>query len=162
MLSFHDLYEQYAAEVYRFAYWLAGDATEADNITSETFMRAWIRRERIRTTTVKAYLFTIARNYYLEGQRKARRMVELDDNQQDRNPGPEQVVAGRLMLDAVLAVIQELPEVDRTVFLLRVQHGLPHAEIARITNLSLSAVKVKVHRVRLKLVTLHLQEEVER
>ena len=162
MLSFHDLYEQYAAEVYRFAYWLAGDATEADDITSETFVRAWTGRKRIRTATVKAYLFTIARNYYLEGQRKAKRMVELDDKQQDRNPTPDQVVAERFTLDAVQAVIQELPEADRTVFLLRVQHDLQYAEIAGITDLSLSAVKVKVHRVRLKLAALRLQEELER
>ena len=162
MLSFHDLYEQYAADVYRFAYWLAGDATEADDITSETFVRAWVRRDRIRTATIKAYLFTIARNYYLEGQRKAKRTVALDDRQQDRNPSPDQVVAERLTLDAVQAAIQALPEVDRSVFLLRVQHDLPYAEIARITELSLSAVKVKVHRVRLKLAALQLQEELKR
>jgi DNA-directed RNA polymerase specialized sigma24 family protein len=62
----------------------------------------------------------------------------------------------------VQAVIQELPEADRTVFLLRVQHDLQYAEIAGITDLSLSAVKVKVHRVRLKLAALRLQEELER
>jgi RNA polymerase sigma factor (sigma-70 family) len=93
MLSFHDLYQQYAGEVYRFAFWLAGNGTEADDITSETFVRAWVRRERIRTATVKAYLFTIARNYFLEGQRKGKRMVELDETQPEKNPTPDQVVA---------------------------------------------------------------------
>lgn len=162
MLSFHDLYQQYAGEVYRFAFWLAGNGTEADDITSETFVRAWVRRERIRTATVKAYLFTIARNYFLEGQRKGKRMVELDETQPDKNPTPDQMVADRIMLHAVMTAIQKLPETDRTVFLLRVQHGLAYAEIAHITNLSLSAVKVKVHRVRLKLAALQLQEEPER
>jgi len=160
MISFHDLYEQYAPDVYRFAYWLAGNAMEADDITSETFVRAWAHRGRIRTATVKAYLFTIARNYYLEGQHSAKRLVELDDNHADRRPLPDKVVADRLALDEVRGLLQELSEEDRAVFLLRVQHELPYAEIARITELSLSAVKVKVHRARLKLAALQMKEEV--
>jgi len=41
MLSFQGLYESYAPEVYRFAFWLAGNSPEAEDITSETFVRAW-------------------------------------------------------------------------------------------------------------------------
>ena len=65
MLNFKDLYESYAAEVYRFAIWLAGDSSEAEDITSETFIRAWAHNSEICTETLKAYLFTIARNIYL-------------------------------------------------------------------------------------------------
>jgi RNA polymerase sigma-70 factor (ECF subfamily) len=64
MLSFQELYESYATEVYRFAFWLAGDSSEAEDITSETFVRAWVNRSSIRTETLKAYLFTIARNAF--------------------------------------------------------------------------------------------------
>ena len=49
MLSFQDLYESYATEVYRFAFWLAGDSSEAEDITSETFIRAWVNSKSIRT-----------------------------------------------------------------------------------------------------------------
>ena len=65
MLNFQDLYETYASDVYRFAYWLTGDRPEAEDITSETFIRAWVNRTTIRTETLKAYLLTIARNAYL-------------------------------------------------------------------------------------------------
>jgi DNA-directed RNA polymerase specialized sigma24 family protein len=44
---------------------------------------------------------------------------------------------------------------------MRVQHQLPYEEIARVMNLSLAAVKVKVHRVRLKLAAMQLNEETE-
>jgi DNA-directed RNA polymerase specialized sigma24 family protein len=40
MLNFQDLYEEYAPEVYRFVFWLARDSSEAEDITSETFVRA--------------------------------------------------------------------------------------------------------------------------
>ena len=79
MLNFQDVYADYAAEVYRFAFWLAGESAEAEDITSETFVRAWVKRSAIRTETLKAYLFTIARNTFLERRRKAKRRVALDD-----------------------------------------------------------------------------------
>ena len=62
MTDFESLYKSYAPQVRRFALFLCGDAALADDITSETFVRAWIGQGKIRGATVKAYLFTIARN----------------------------------------------------------------------------------------------------
>lgn len=159
MLDFQDLYESYAAEVYRFAFWLAGNAAEAEDITSETFVRAWVRRSVIRTETLEAYLFTIARNTYLERQRKTRRQAALEDVHTDPAPGPDRLVESRLELLEVQRVLQTLPEIDRTAFVLRVQHELPYAEIARVLQLSLVAAKVKVHRVRKKLLARRTESE---
>jgi RNA polymerase sigma factor (sigma-70 family) len=151
MLSFQDLYDSCAADVYRFALWLAGDSQEAEDLTSETFVRAWARSSRIRTETLKAYLFAIARNLYLEQLRKRKNQVPLDEAYPDPRPGPEGVVASQLELVRVRQFLLTLPEVDRTAFALRVFHELPYAEIARVLGLSLSAAKVKVHRVRKRL-----------
>jgi RNA polymerase sigma-70 factor (ECF subfamily) len=160
MLNFQDLYESYATEVYRFALWFAGDSHEAEDITAETFVRAWAHNSAIRTETLKAYLFTIARNVHLERQRKSQRQVPLEDGYPDPAPGPEKVVAQRLELQRVRGVLQTCPEVDRTAFVLRVQHALPYAEIARVLGLSLTATKVKVHRVRKKLLAACADREV--
>jgi RNA polymerase sigma-70 factor (ECF subfamily) len=160
MLKFQDLYESYAPEVYRFAYWLAEDGQEAEDITSETFIRAWTSNSPIRTETLKAYLFTIARNIYLEQQRKRKRHVTLNDIYHDPAPGPDRMVETQFELMRVQRIFQTLPEIDRTAFILRVQHELPYAEIARVLGLSLTASKVKVHRVRKKLITTLLNEEV--
>ena len=54
MINFQDLYESYVNDVYRFALWLAGDRFEAEDITSETFIRAWVHSSKIRTETLKA------------------------------------------------------------------------------------------------------------
>jgi RNA polymerase sigma-70 factor (ECF subfamily) len=159
MLSFQDLYESYAGDVYRFAFWLAGESTEAEDITSETFIRAWVRRNTVRTETLKAYLFTIARNVYLEHHRKRKNFVGLHDVYVDPAPGPDEKVESRLALLRVQNVLQALPEIDRAAFILRVQHELPYIEIARILGLSLTAAKVKVHRVRKKLLTDRFERE---
>lgn len=158
-LNFEDLYESYATEIYRFAFYLAGDSAEAEDVTSETFVRAWVRRSTIRTETLKAYLFTIARNVYLERKRKRKRQVALEDVHVDPAPGPDKVVETQLELSRILKVLQTLPEIDRATFIMRVQHELPYAEIARVLGLTLTAAKVKVHRVRKKLLATRAERE---
>ncbi len=160
MLSFQELYESYAPEVYRFAFWLAGNSFEAEDITSETFIRAWTSSSPIRTETLKAYLFTIGRNVYLEQLRKGKRQVSLDDAYPDQAPGPDKVVESHLEIQRVQRLLQALPEIDRAAFVLRVQHELPYAEIARILEISVTASKVKVHRVRKKLLATCVEKEV--
>lgn len=160
MLNFNDLYESYASDVYRFAYWLSGDTAEAEDMTSETFIRAWARRSTVRTETLKAYLFTIARNVYLEHKRKRTRHVALEDIYPDPAPGPDKSVESRSELLRVQKVLKNLPEMDRAAFIMRVQHELPYVEIARALKLSLTAAKVKVHRVRKKLLNDRMEREV--
>jgi RNA polymerase sigma-70 factor (ECF subfamily) len=148
MLNFLDLYDLYAKEVFRFALWLSGDRFEAEDITSETL------------ETLKAYLFTIARNIYLKKRRNINKQVAIDDSYPDPHPNPEQLIDSRLELLRIQNTIQKLPEVDRTAFALRVQHDLPYAEIARILEISLTAAKVKVHRVRKKLLATSDDKEI--
>jgi RNA polymerase sigma-70 factor (ECF subfamily) len=104
MISFQDLYESYVNEVYRFTLWLAGDSLEAEDITSETFIRAWVHNSKIRTETLKAYLFAISRNVYLEHKRK--RQVVLEDIYPDPAPGPDKLTESQLKLQRVQRVLQ--------------------------------------------------------
>jgi RNA polymerase sigma-70 factor (ECF subfamily) len=159
MLSFEELYKKNVGEVYRFAYWLVGDHIEAEDVTSETFVRAWTRRTTIRTETLKAYLFAIARNVFLQRKRKTRGLVIHKDDRADPNPGPAQLTEQLLEINRVHHMLQTLPELDRAAFVLRVEHELPYIEIARTLEISLSAAKVKVHRVRKKLMQDRHREE---
>jgi len=159
MITFHEIYERHSKEVYRYTFWLSGSAQEADDLTSETFARAWAGRDEIRTETVKAYLFAIARNLYLKDLRRAKRQTDLSPRHADPKPAPEQLVESRLELVRALEIVQKLPEVDRAAFLLRIQHELPYEEIARILQLPLTTVKVKIHRSRLKLAAAELGEK---
>ena len=160
MLNFDELYDLYANEVYKFAYWLSGDRFVAEDITSETFVRVWVRFSTIRTETLKAYMFTIARNIYLKKLRKGDHQIALNDTFPDRNPEPEKLVDSRLELQRVRSALQNLPEIDRSAFVLRVQHELSYAEISRVLGISLAAAKVKVHRVRKKLLAARVDQEV--
>jgi RNA polymerase sigma-70 factor (ECF subfamily) len=159
MLTFHELYEQHARDVYRFAYWLCGDPVEAEDITSETFVRAWTAQAPIRTETVKAYLFAIARNLVGEQRRRSKRDAPLDAHEPDPSPTPEQLVEDRLALAEAQSGIQALPETDRAALIMRVLYDMSYDEIARVLSLSVVAAKVKVHRARLRLAEARLKKE---
>jgi len=151
LVDFHSVYERYSRDVYRFALYLSGDSSLADDITQETFVRAWVTPGEIRGGTVKAYLLMIARNLYRAELKRGARQTVLDEALPDPKQGPEAVTSGRLELDAVLEALQTLPETDRAALLMHAQEGLSYAEIAAVLGRSLAAVKVKIHRARLKL-----------
>jgi RNA polymerase sigma-70 factor, ECF subfamily len=148
MTDFSALYRRHAPDVFRFALYLSGNRSDAEDITSETFVRAWAASEPIRVATVKGYLFTIARNLFLQGLRRKARHVELHDEHVDPRAGPHAQVEWSDELREVLSELQKLPEVDRSALLMRAVDEMPYEEIARALELSLAAVKVKIHRAR--------------
>ncbi len=151
-LDFSALYQRYAADVYRFAVYLSGDRAEAEDIAAETFARAWIARDRIRVDSVKAYLLMIARNLYRDGRRRpsSDRLADRMDVR-DRSPDPEATTHAREELDAVLKALRVIPELDRAILLMATVEHLSHQSIGAALGLSESAVKLRLHRARVKL-----------
>jgi RNA polymerase sigma-70 factor (ECF subfamily) len=153
--DFSALYKRYAQDVFRFALYLSGDREEAEDITSETFVRAWTSSGPIRMATVKGYLFTIARNLFLQQLRTKRRYTTLSaQDPPDPKPDPHAQAELASEVQAVLAGLQKLCEADRAALLMRTLYDMPYEEIARSLGISLSATKVKVHRARLALLGL--------
>ena len=159
MTGFHELYEKYARDVYRFALCLSGDAAMADDITSETFIRVWSSPEPVRLATVKAYLLTIARNLWVMERRRVTRhgVDEVVERLPGRGPGVAREVEAKDELERVLRALQEFPEADRAALLMRADEGLSYEEIAVALALPVATVKVKVHRARLKLAQIRSQ-----
>jgi|SRR3954447_9438380 RNA polymerase sigma-70 factor (ECF subfamily) len=157
MTRFHELYESYARDVHRFAWYLSGDPALADDITSETFIRVWSSPEPVRLATVKAYLLTIARNLWLMERRRWLRRQGLDETIPDSGHSVSRQAEVKDELGRVLRALQEFPEVDRAALLMRADEGLPYEEIAVALGLPLATVKVKVHRARLRLAQIRNQ-----
>lgn len=158
MTGFGELYKKYAPDVYRFALYLSGERGDAQDITSETFVRVWASSEPVRAATVKGYLFTIARNLFLQGLRKKSRHVALDEDLRDPQASPYAQAEQKAELRAVLAGLQRLPEIDRAALLMRAFDEMPYEEIARALGISLASVKVKIHRARLALADIRNRE----
>jgi RNA polymerase sigma-70 factor (ECF subfamily) len=151
MLTFHDIYTEHAAHVYRFALFLTHDSALADDLMSETFLRAWSAAERMERATMRSYLLTITRNLHRDHIRREVRNTVLDEGVPAEDRRVDEGIDARAALARVLEASAKLSAIDRAVFFERVLEERPYQEIARRNGLSVAAVKVKVYRARLKL-----------
>jgi len=155
--TFHELYSRYAEDVYRFAHWLTGNPADAEDITSETFVRVWTAPEEPRMETVKGYLLTIARNLHRQRQRRSWRESPLEQQTVERaapDASPAEAAEKREAFHETLQAMQQLPELDRTALLLRAEGELSYEEIAATTGMTAAAARVRVFRARAKLAEL--------
>ena len=162
-MDFQSLYEKYAPALRRFALFLCADRALADDITSETFLRVWSARGRIRELTVKSYLFAIARNVHRDLQRQGWRRVGLDERHMDPGATVQQRLEHRQELETVLAELQKLQETDRAALLMRALDEMPYEEIAAALDTTPAAARVKVHRARARLMAVRnpISEELD-
>ncbi len=151
MNEFETLYRQHASAVFRFAWGLCGDRSAAEDLVSETFVRLLVRAPRIETRTALAYLLAVARNTYLSGQRRRRREVPLPTEIPASMQDPVDNLDDQERLAAVLRCLSSLPEGERAALLLHVDHDLPYEDIASALGTSVGAVKVRIHRARVRL-----------
>jgi RNA polymerase sigma-70 factor, ECF subfamily len=161
-MDFQTLYEKYAPSVRRFALFLCGDPTLADEITSDTFVRVWLARGRIRELTVKSYLFAIARNTYRDAQRRGWRQAALEKDNPDARISAHMHLELKEELKAVLEALQGLSEVDRSALLMRALDDMSYEEIADALQITVTAARVKVHRARVKLTEVRRNTVIEK
>jgi RNA polymerase sigma-70 factor (ECF subfamily) len=152
-MNFSELYGRYAEDVHRFALYLCGNQSLAEDLTSETFVRALCGPTDLRLGTVKAYLFAITRNLYRDSVGKLARTVVTGSvpERHDPRPSPEVSAQGRQELQNTLRLIQKLPEQQREALLLASDGDVSYEEIGRILGCSIAAVKVRIHRARMAL-----------
>jgi RNA polymerase sigma-70 factor (ECF subfamily) len=150
-MNIETLYESYSRDVFRFSLYLSGNWEDAEDITAETFVRAWVSEDSIRLATVKGYLFAIARNLFLQELRKKARHTEIDEEIADTRRGQDHYFEKREEYEAVLIRMQKLPEIDRAALLMRAFGQTPYEDIAQVLAISIASAKVKVHRARILL-----------
>ena len=148
MSAFQELYERYYPDVYRFALFLTGDHARAEDLTADTFVRAWMARDRISVATVRAYLFTIAKNLHRDERRRARPVGELPDPVVDPRPAVDVQVHYSLALQGVRARLRRVAKGDRRALLMFIARGMSHREIADALGVSIGAVKSRIFRAR--------------
>ncbi|WP_344567950.1 ECF subfamily RNA polymerase sigma factor, BldN family [Streptomyces axinellae] len=150
--AFGRLYDQYSDTVYRYIYYRVGGRATAEDLTSETFLRAL---RRIGTFTWQgrdfgAWLVTIARNLVADHFKSSRFRLEvttgemLDANEVERSP--EDSVLESLSNAALLEAVRKLNPQQQECVTLRFLQGLSVAETARIMGKNEGAIKTLQYR----------------
>ncbi|MFE9097798.1 ECF subfamily RNA polymerase sigma factor, BldN family [Streptomyces sp. NPDC007264] len=150
--AFGRLYDQYSDTVYRYIYYRVGGRATAEDLTSETFLRAL---RRIGTFTWQgrdfgAWLVTIARNLVADHFKSSRFRLEvttgemLDANEVERSP--EDSVLESLSNAALLDAVRRLNPQQQECVTLRFLQGLSVAETARVMGKNEGAIKTLQYR----------------
>jgi RNA polymerase sigma-70 factor (ECF subfamily) len=151
-LAFGRLYDQYVDMVFRYVLFRVGDRELAEDVTSETFLRALRRISSVsyQGRDVGAWFVTIARNLVLDHVKSSRYRLEITTSEiRDSgriDAGPEQQVMTKVTKDALLLCVDQLGDDQRECIVLRFLQGLSVAETAAIMNRNEGAVKALQHR----------------
>ena len=150
--AFGLLYDHYVTMVFRYLLHRVGDRAQAEDFTSETFVRALRRIDSLsfQGRDVGAWLVTIARNIVLDHVKSSRFRLEVttaDMRDADRaTDGPEDAVVQALTNEQLLACIRQLGSEQQECISLRFLQGLSVAETAAVMGKTDGAVKALQHR----------------
>lgn len=142
-VAFSVLYLRYHARIGQFFYGLSRNRTAASDMAQETFLRIWKFRERYSATgSVPAYLFGFARNIWREHCRVGHRQFSLELHaasgrdierfMAERHPEPDAAAGRSETHENIFRALDELPEDQRMVFVLRSVESLSLDEVASI------------------------------
>ncbi|MFC2096540.1 RNA polymerase sigma factor [Bacteroidota bacterium] len=138
----------YSDGIYRFILKNIKQEDEAKDIVQDTYEKLWIRASDVTYTKVKSYLFSTAYHTMIDKIRKNKRITNLNEYNDDLGVYTDSYNGLSEVLDQAL---KQIPDIQRSVILLRDYEGYAYNEIAEITNLSESQVKVYIYRGRLAL-----------
>ena len=146
--------------IYRYVLSLVRDPDEAEDLTQETFLRAHTHRDSLRNAeALVAWLYSIASHVCLDrlrqNARRAPREAEADLDEIDL-PDPDllspvQTIEKGEMSACVQRHVDRLPDSYRAVILLHDQYGWSGSLIAEALGVTLSTVKIRLHRARQRL-----------
>lgn len=156
--ALEQLLERHQAQVYRFGMKMCRDPEDAKDVLQDTLLSvARNVRDFRAASSVSTWLYTIARSFCVKKRRKSKfapqgTMAALDraaEQVADPRATADEAVASKQVERALEAAIASLDPMYREVLLLRDVEGLTAPEVARVTGVSVQAVKSRLHRARL-------------
>lgn len=143
--EYNSCVELFSDGLYRFALKMLKNVELAEDNVQDTFENLWRRRAEVTFDRAKSYLFTSTYNGAIDTIRREKHRAEYLQHL----PSEAEHQSGYSDVNEVLdRVVDQLPEVQKSVLLLRDYEGYTYEEIGEITNLTLSQVKVYLYRAR--------------
>ncbi len=163
--AFDELVRMYEKQVYNFAYRLAGNYDDANDIACEAFIKVFNAINTFRgDANFSTWLFRIVTNLYLDERKRSKahmnipldEYIDLDESTvtrqiEDSSPSPQEILESKERAEVLNSAIQQLPDYQRVMVLLFHTQGKSYEEIAEIIGLPIGTVKSRLNRARLAL-----------
>ena len=161
--KFLELVREYQTQIYQHAFYLLGNREDAEDITQETFIKAWEHRTKLRPKTVRSWLLKCAQNLcfnLLKRRSFQEPLTEGDETELETllhrhthrsNPAPDELVLKSELKASVHCAINKLPPEMRSVIIMRELEGMSFKEIAKVLGQPENTVKSTAFRGRKRL-----------
>jgi len=157
--AFTKLVEEHQTHVYNLCYRMLGEPEAAEDAAQESFLRAYQNLQRYdRNRPFATWLLSIAAHYCIDKLRRRKLSVFSLDEENDEgmafeiadpaSPNPEAESVKREERDRLHVLLKDLDATDRAAIVLRYWNDYSEIEIAESLNLTVSAVKSRLHRAR--------------
>ncbi len=163
--AFAELVKRYTSAIYNVAYRFTNDAHEAENVTQETFLRAWNALPRLALDKpLKPYFVKIAVNLCRDWavQKKMATVLQFESEEEfdvpDENGDPLRAVSDAELRERIQQKLEDLPPLLRTVITLRYTEEMSYEEIAAALDMPMNTVRTHLHRAKGRLRYLLEQE----
>jgi len=152
--AFEELVRRHRLATYRVALRMLGDQSDAEDATQDAFVQAWRNLGGFRADAAfPTWMYRIVTNRCLNMLRARRRTEPLPDDREAPASRPDRIAEARWQVqDLKLAILRLTPE-QRAPLVLRELQGCSYEEIAEVLDVSISAVKSRLHRARLELLS---------
>ncbi len=138
--------DDWSDNVFRFILKHVKDKDKARDIVQDTWEKMWLKVEEITASTAKSYLFTAAYRTMIDLIRRDAKQGKFDETKAARKFTTENNYSD--LQEILHKAIEKLPEIQKSVVLLRDYEGYSYEEIGEITGLSEQQVKVYIFRAR--------------
>ena len=140
-------------KLFRLALRITMNKAEAEDVVQDTLLKVWEHREEWeQINNLEAFAIATCRNRALDVMKRAGRNTEkLDEMAHFSSQTPQEQLEANEQISLVNRLMDDLPEVQRTIMLLRDIEGKTYQEIAQTLDISETQVKVYLHRARTKI-----------
>jgi RNA polymerase sigma-70 factor (family 1) len=145
--QFKDLFDNQFDSVRNYIYYRSGDADMATDIAQDTFLRIWEKQPSLDHGNITGLLYKIARDQFVSHYRKQKVISKFRLNSKPEIAGrsPEDQMMFAELKDRYETTLANLPEKQRTVFLMSRMEQLKYNEIAERLGLSVKAVEKRMN-----------------
>ena len=156
--AFEELVRRHRLGTYRVALRMLGDESDAEDATQDAFVQAWRKLAGFRADAAfSTWMYRIVTNRCLNMLRARRHTEPLPSDREAPASRPDRIAEGRWQVEDLVRAIGRLTPEQRAPLVLRELQGCSYDEIAETLDLSIPAVKSRLHRARLELLAVMRQ-----
>ncbi|KAF5059192.1 ECF RNA polymerase sigma factor SigW [anaerobic digester metagenome] len=145
--EFKQIFDSYFDTIRSFIFYRCGDVDAASDMAQDVFMMIWEKRDQIDTSQIKALLYKISNDMVISNYRKNTTRLDYEQSMTTNNEAqlsPEEELNFQELSASYAKALEQMPEIQRVVFLMNRNDEMKYQEIAECLQLSVKAVEKRM------------------